>query len=250
MKEDILHKHREIWNKKKILRDIYEEWYKMIIADLSKVEGPTVELGAGSGNFKEFYPQAISADIEKRDWIDMSFDAHEMPFDKSSVANIVKIDVLHHLADPVGFLHEASRVLKKGGRLIMLEPFPSLFSRIVYKLFHPEPFIYDVDYFNHKPSMEKHPWDSNQAIPYLIFYKHLDKFDKVFGHTFKIIKKEKMSFILYPASGGFENPSMIPEKFLPILKQIESKAELLRSLVSFRTYIILVKLGSDSCDFH
>lgn len=250
MEEDILQKHREIWKKKKILRDIYEEWYKMIIADLSKVEGPTVELGAGSGNFKEFYPQAISADIEKCDWIDMSFDAHEMPFGDSSVANIVKIDVLHHLADPVGFLHEASRVLKKGGRLIMLEPFPSLFSRIVYKLFHPEPFIYDVDYFNHKPSMDKHPWDSNQAIPYLIFYKHLDKFEKVFGKTFKIVKKEKMSLILYPASGGFENPSMIPEKFLPILKQIESKAELLRSLVSFRTYIILVKLGSDSCDFH
>ncbi|MBK6876271.1 MAG: hypothetical protein IPG99_07425 [Ignavibacteria bacterium] len=112
MEEDILLKHREVWNKKKILRDIYEEWYRMIIADLSKVEGPTVELGAGSGNFKEFYPQAISADIEKRDWIDMSFDAHEMPFEDSSVANIVKIDVLHHLADPFGFLH-ASRVLKR-----------------------------------------------------------------------------------------------------------------------------------------
>lgn len=248
MEEDILQKHREIWKKKKILRDIYEEWYRMIIADLSKVEGPTVELGAGSGNFKEFYPQAISADIEKRDWIDMSFDAHEMPFDDSSVANIVKIDVLHHLADPVGFLHEASRVLKKGGRLIMLEPYPSLFSRIVYKLFHPEPFIYDVDYFNHKPSMDKHPWDSNQAIPYLIFYKHLDKFEKVFGKTFKIVKKEKMSLILYPASGGFENPSMIPEKFLPILKQFESKAGLLRSLVCFRTYIVLVNVGSDGCD--
>jgi ubiquinone/menaquinone biosynthesis C-methylase UbiE len=237
MKEDILHKHREIWNKKKILRDIYEEWYKMIIADLSKVEGPTVELGAGSGNFKEFYPRAISADIEKRDWLDMSFDAHEMPFDDSSVANIVKIDVLHHLADPVGFLHEASRVLKKGGRLIMLEPFPSPFSRIVYKLFHPEPFIYDVDYFNFKPSMEKHPWDSNQAIPYLIFYKHLDKFEKVFGHAFKIIKREKMSFLLYPASGGFEKPSMIPQTMIPLFKRIEKAVSSLSPLVAFRTYI-------------
>lgn len=241
MREDILHKHREIWNKKKILRDIYEEWYKMIITDLSKVEGPTVELGAGSGNFKEFYPQAISADIEKRDWLDMSFDAHEMPFDNSSVANIVKIDVLHHLADPVGFLHEASRVLQKGGRLLMLEPFPSPFSRIVYKLFHPEPFIFDVDYFNYKPSREKHPWDSNQAIPYLIFYKHLDKFIKVFGHTFKIVKREKMSFILYPASGGFENPSMIPQTMIPIVKRIERAVSPLSPLVAFRTYINIEK---------
>ncbi|MBK9228806.1 MAG: hypothetical protein IPL67_17550 [Ignavibacteria bacterium] len=71
--------------------------------------------------------------------------------------------------------------------------------------------------------MEKHFWDSNQPIPYLIFYKHLDKFMKVFGHTFKIIKREKMSFILYPASGGFENQSMIPEKFLPILSKLSPK---------------------------
>lgn len=242
MEEDILQKHREIWKKKKILRDIYEEWYRMIIADLSKVEGPTVELGAGSGNFKEFYPQAISADIEKRDWIDMSFDAHEMPFDDSSVANIVKIDVLHHLADPVGFLHEASRVLKKGGRLIMLEPYPSLFSRIVYKLFHPEPFIYDVDYFNHKPSMDKHPWDSNQAIPYLIFYKHLDKFEKVFGKTFKIVKKEKMSLILYPASGGFENDALISSRFGDFLKIVEKRFGFMNKLMSFRAYIYLERI--------
>ena len=241
MEEDILLKHREVWNKKKILRDIYEEWYRMIIADLSEVEGPTVELGAGSGNFKEFFPQAISADIEKRDWLDMSFDAHEMPFDNSSVANIVMIDVLHHLADPVRFLHEASRVLKQGGRLIMLEPFPSPFSRIVYKLFHPEPFIYDVDYFNYKPSMEKHPWDSNQAVAYLIFYKHLDKFAKVFGHAFKIVKKEKMSFILYPASGGFEKRSLIPESMIEVVRTPEKLLTPIADLVAFRVYICLEK---------
>lgn len=242
MEEDILLKHREVWNKKKILRDIYEEWYSMIIADLSEVEGPTVELGAGSGNFKEFYPQAISADIEKHDWLDMTFDAHEMPFDNSGVANIVMIDVLHHLADPVRFLHEASRVLKSGGRLIMLEPFPSPFSRIVYKLFHPEPFIYDIDYFSEQNVNEKHPWDSNQAIPYLIFYKHLEKFTKVFDRTFKIVKKEKMSFILYPASGGFENASMIPQMMVPVFKMIDYKLSILKNQLAFRIYIIIERI--------
>jgi SAM-dependent methyltransferase len=250
MEEDILLKHREVWNKKKILRDIYEEWYRMIIADLSEVEGPTVELGAGSGNFKEFFPEAISADIEKRDWLDMSFDAHDMPFENSSVANIVMIDVLHHLADPVRFLHEASRVLKTGGRLILLEPFPSPFSRIVYKLFHPEPFIYDIDYFSEQKVNEKHPWDSNQAIPYLIFYKHLDKFAKVFGHAFKIVKKEKMSFILYPASGGFENLSMIPQIVIPVFKRIEKAVSPFGSLVAFRTYIVLRKNSEEDINIH
>jgi len=237
MEDDKLQKHRDIWKKKKILRDIYEEWYRMIISDLSKVEGPTVELGAGIGNFKEFCPQAISADIEKRDWLDMTFDAHEMPFDNSSVANLVMVDVLHHLADPVRFLHEASRVLKSGGRLIMLEPFPSPFSQVVYKLFHPEPFLYDIDYFSEQKVKEKHPWDSNQAIPYLIFYKHLDKFNEEFSNSFSILKKEKLSYILYPASGGFENPSRVPESIVPLVKKLENSAMSLKDMLAFRMYV-------------
>jgi hypothetical protein len=75
----------------------------------------------------------------------------------------------------------------------------------------------------------------------LIFYKHLDKFAKVFGHAFKIVKREKISFILYPASGGFENPSMIPQTMIPILKRIEKAVSPLSPLVAFRTYINIEK---------
>jgi SAM-dependent methyltransferase len=239
MEEDILQKHREVWKKKKILRDIYEEWYRKIISDMSKIEGPAIELGAGSGNFKEFYPSAISADIEKRDWLDMSFDAHEMPFENESVANIVMIDVLHHLADPVRFLHEASRVLKSGGRLIMLEPYPSPFSLMIYRRFHPEPFIFDIDYYSKVDIQDKDPWDSNQAIPFLLFYKHKDQFKQKFGDQFVIAKDEKLSCILYPASGGFENEALIPDSLITIFNSIEILLRPLRPLMAFRCYVVL-----------
>ncbi len=241
MTEDILLKHREVWKQKKILREIYEDWYRMIISDLSEVEGPTVELGAGGGNFKEYYPKAISADIEEREWLDMSFDAHEMPFEDASVANIVMIDVLHHLADPVRFLHEASRVLKKDGRLILLEPYPSPFSRIVYKMFHPEPFIYDIDYYNYEPELEKHPWESNQAIPFLLFYKNIDKFNEEFGADFMILRRERLSFLIYPASGGFENRALFPVFAVPALKAGEQLLRPLGYFFAFRCYLVLNK---------
>lgn len=239
---EILIKHKETWESKKILRDIYEEWYKRIISDLNTDGGRTVELGSGSGNFKEYLPDLISSDIDPCSWLDMSFDAHKMPFENQSLSNIVMIDVFHHLYNPVMFLQEAYRVLKKGGRIIMLEPFPSPFSLMIYKRFHPEPFIFETDYFKLKDLSDKDPWDSNQAIPYLIFFKHRDKFSELFKNKFDILKSDKLSFILYPASGGFENKQMIPDFMIPAFKMFEKILTPFKSLIAFRCYLVIGKL--------
>lgn len=239
--DEILLRHRKIWEKKKILREIYTDWYKKIISDLKIPSGKTVELGGGSGNFKEFFPDAISSDIEKRDWLDMTFDAHKMPFENNSVSNIVMLDVLHHLHNPVMFLKEACRVLESKGRIIMLEPFPSPVSFIVYKLFHPEPFFLNADYFAKTELKDKDPWDSNQAIPYLIFFKHFDKFNEMFGNDFAVIRKEKLSCVIYPLSGGFENRSLIPDFLTGFFLKLEKLSYPVRDLMAFRCYIVLEK---------
>ena len=89
----ILERHKKTWEEKKILRVIYEEWYTKIIGVMSNVEGKTVELGAGSGNFKEYFPETISADIENCDWLDMCFDAHNMPFKDKGLSNLSLIHI-------------------------------------------------------------------------------------------------------------------------------------------------------------
>jgi len=183
---DILTNHREIWKKKKILRDIYTSWYRQIQKDLSCTPHKTIELGAGGGNFKEYKSDVIASDIEFCPWLDTCFDAHFLPFKDGSVGNIIMIDVLHHLADPVGFFHEANRVLEKGGRIVLIEPYPTLFSLFVYRRFHPEPFIMDINYFD-SPSVSpgssasnhrKDPWEANQAAAYLLFFKYKESFIK------------------------------------------------------------------------
>ena len=238
---NILTEHKKTWETKKILRVIYSKWYEQIISDLHLSSAKTLELGAGSGNFKEFKPDVISADIDKQDWLDMCFDAHKMPFKEGELANIVLIDVLHHLANPVLFLEEAFRVLEKKGRIVMLEPFPSTFSLPIYRKFHPEPFIMDVDYFSKIETEQKDPWDSNQAIPYLVFFKDFKRFQARFSDKYTIVKKEKMSFLLYPASGGFENKSMISDWLIPVFKGIEWLLYPLRKWLAFRCYIVLEK---------
>lgn len=239
---DTLTKHRETWKTKKILRDIYTDWYKLIHGDLKPGPGTTLELGAGGGNFKEFKPDTISSDIDFSPWLDLCFDAHHMPFREGEVGNIVMVDVLHHLADPVLFLKDAARVLEKGGRVVLLEPFPTLFSLFIYRKFHPEPFIKDADYFAPRErNLGKDPWDSNQAMAWLLFYKQREKFMELFGDDFLIVKRKRMSCILYPASGGFENKSMIPDFSVPFFKFLEIMLVPLRPLLAFRCYVVLEK---------
>ncbi|MCP5047219.1 MAG: class I SAM-dependent methyltransferase, partial [bacterium] len=154
------------------------------------------------------------------------------------------IDVLHHLADPVLFFKEAARVLETGGRIIMLEPFPTPFSLFVYRRVHPEPFIMDADYFGSSGETDtsptdKDPWDANQAMAYLLFFKQREKFLRRFGDQFKIIKRKRMSCILYPASGGFENKAMIPDAAIPLFKLLEFLLIPFRWLFAFRCYIVL-----------
>jgi ubiquinone/menaquinone biosynthesis C-methylase UbiE len=226
-----------VWKKKKFLREIYSGWYTKIVRDLAP--GKTLEVGSGTGNFKEYYKEAITSDVEKLPGIDLRVDAHKLPFRKNSIGNIVMVDTLHHLADPILFLEEASRVLKSGGRIIMVEPFPTVLSLLVYRKFHKEPFIFGADYFKPQKKTNKLAWDSNQAIPYLVFFKYRDKFEKKMGKYLKIVKAEKISYLMYPLSGGFEGPQLIPDFLAPGLKVLERVAGIFRNFLAFRCYLVI-----------
>ncbi|MCX6170088.1 MAG: class I SAM-dependent methyltransferase [Ignavibacteriales bacterium] len=241
MDEKIL-RHRQVWQSKKILRDIYLQWYKWIENDLSAIEGKTLEIGSGIGNYKEFKPDILSSDIHVNPWVDLTFDAHRLPFNSSTFSNIVLVDTIHHLYNPIMFLEEALRVLKAGGRLILIEPFPSPFSLLIYRRFHPEPFIMDIDYYEVKNLESKKTWDANQAIPYLLFFKNKNRFQTKFLNRLKFIKRKKISFVLYPATGGFENKQIILNKLVPIIKFIENILTPFNWLMAFRCYIVIEKI--------
>ena len=56
-------KYRKIWATKKLLKLVYDDYYRRI-SDAC-VPGATVEIGGGIGQFKEFSPEAISSDIQQ-----------------------------------------------------------------------------------------------------------------------------------------------------------------------------------------
>jgi hypothetical protein len=99
----------------------------------------------------------------------------------------------------------------------------------------------DVDYFHKHDITEKDPWDSNQAIPYLLFFKNQKDFFKKFDQKLMIWRKERLSCILYPASGGFENKSLIPNFLIPAFQALEVLLTPVRPIMAFRCYIVLEK---------
>ena len=131
--------------------------------------GRTLEIGGGSGNFKAFAPDAITSDILSRA-LARSWSATPSACRSRMRAfrNIVMVDVLHHIECPRAFFGEASGCCGRGGRLVFCEPAITPLSGVFYRLFHDEPVDMSADPLAPPATLDKDPYDSNQAIPTLL----------------------------------------------------------------------------------
>ncbi|MBL8644813.1 MAG: class I SAM-dependent methyltransferase [Rhodospirillaceae bacterium] len=232
--------HGRQWRKKPAVRDIYMDLYRRMAGFLAS--GPTLEIGGGSGIFKDFAPDTLSTDILPAPWLDLVADAQALPFAPESFANIVMFDVLHHIEFPRAFFSEALRVLRPGGRIIMVEPGISPVSWPFYRFIHPEPVrMGDDPLRDGAPDPNRDAFDANQAIPTLIFGRHAARFAHAFP-ALKVISKQWLSLFAYPLSGGFKPWSLIPEALVkPVLKLENALAPALGPLMGFRLLVALEK---------
>ncbi|MEJ2374259.1 MAG: methyltransferase domain-containing protein [Pseudolabrys sp.] len=213
--------YRKIWDRKPVLRAVYGDIYRHMLKHV--VPGPILEVGGGSGNFKLFAPHTVSSDILPAPWLDLACDAQALPFSDNSFANIVMVDALHHIANPLRFLTEAARVLRPGGRLIACEPAITPLSGLFYRLFHDEP----VDMSAHpleadSASDARGPYDSNQAVPTLLVGRFREACRRAVPNL-ELEQVEYFSFVAYPLSGGFRTWSLMPAIAVRLLLAAEWK---------------------------
>ena len=169
-------------------------------------------------------------------------DAHALPFADRSLANIVILDVLHHLSSPKGFLREAARVLAPGGRLIMMEPDITPVSRFFLSRFHPEPVDLSQDPLSDDPQSGPAPEDANQAIPYLLMRKHHHRLTETIPEL-RRVSLTRHSLWAYALSGGFRPWCLIP-RFLvrPMLWLENLMMPVLGPLGAFRMLIVMERV--------
>jgi SAM-dependent methyltransferase len=243
--QEQLQRHRRVWEQKPILRRVYNgEFFARLLA-FRKQNGISIEVGAGPGFFKQFAPDIVSTDLIWCPWLDAIANAQQLPFRSSSVANVFGLDMLHHLATPMTFLREVSRILIPGGRLILIEPWITPFSYFIFRFLHQERCdLSETPWLVNPPhgAPEKLAFDGNQAIPYLLFGpKHRSSTLRSLPEL-KLEALEPFCLFAYLLSGGFKPMNLLPEFLYPTLSQLErATSPLWRRVAALRVLLVLEK---------
>ncbi|MCH7534331.1 MAG: methyltransferase domain-containing protein, partial [Bacteroidetes bacterium] len=176
-----------------------------------------LEIGSGGGFLKNIFPQVITSDIMEIEGVDQCFSAVDMPFGNEELDSIFMLNVLHHIPDAEAFFKEAERTLKPGGKIIMIEPANTWFSRIVYRNFHHENFDEKADWkFESIGPMT----DANGALPWIIFTRDLHIFQEMFPKL-KLINLSRHTPFRYLLTGGLSYKSLVPGWSFGIVSWIE-----------------------------
>ena len=237
-----LERNAAAWSARPLVRRVYREWHETIRDRLAHVAGPTIELGSGFGALKETLPTVVLTDVEETPWCDAVVDAEHLPYADGSVANLVLVDVFHHLARPSRFLGEARRVLAAGGRVLILDPYCSPVSTIAYKLFHRERTDLHGAAFDDDPRIAGSPLDSNQARATLIFFRQLDHFRRDWPEL-AVVERQRLALLLYPLSGGFTGRRFVPDAAHAPFAAVERSLSPLAVLLAFRCLIVLERVA-------
>jgi len=234
--------YRELWRRKPALRAVYSDIYRRMLA--LSVPGPILEIGGGSGNFKAFVPDSVTTDVVAAPWLDVVCDAQRLPFADGSFANVVMIDVLHHVESPLLALTEVARVLRLGGRLIFCEPAITPLSGVFYRFFHSEPVDMSVDPLGAQSiTPGKDPWQSNQAIPTLLVGRFRNALAQAVP-ALRLVQIDRFSFLAFPLSGGFRPWSLLPEFLARPLLATEWRArKAIGPFAAFRLLALYEKQG-------
>jgi glycosyltransferase involved in cell wall biosynthesis/SAM-dependent methyltransferase len=241
--DEMLAAHERAWDERPLLRRLYRDWFVLVASRMSTVAGPSIELGSGIGRFAEACPRITKTDIEPTRFAEAIVDAERLPYEDGKVANLVLIDVFHHIADPARFLNEATRVLRPGGRVVILDPYCSPVSGALYRRFHTERTDLDADPFADDPAIDAAPFDSNQARATLAFFRALSEFEARWPQL-RVCERRRLALFAYPLSGGFTRRPLAPDWLGAGLQRIEPSFSWFAPALAFRCLVVLERSGA------
>ena len=231
-------RRREIVRRKRALRQIYEEWYRAIAAEVPDGKGIVLELGSGPGFLAQILPEVITSEVLPCSGVDLLLDGRALPLRKGSLRAIVLTDVFHHVSQPRRLLREAARCVREGGRLVMVEPWVTRWSRLIYGRVHHEPF-----------HPEARDWDfpttgplsgANEALTWIIFQRDRGQFETEFPQ-WRIDRLRLLLPFRYLLSGGVSMRALAPEWSFAIWRRLEGWLDPWMSNWAMFAFIVLAR---------
>lgn len=226
------------WNARPLVRDLYREWFAELGVRLSREAGPSIELGAGIGKLAEVAPSVRPTDVERTPWTDAVVDAEHLPYGDASVANLVLVDVFHHLPRPARFIDEAARTLVPGGRVLVLDPYCSPVSTVAYRLLHHERTDLSAAPFADDPAVAADPLAANQARATLVFFRARPELERRWPQLV-LVEARRLALLAYPLSGGLTGRRLVGRKVGGALASLEPRLSRLAPLLAFRCLVVL-----------
>lgn len=214
---DIFEPHRQAWRAKSALRHYYRlEIFDRIVAETRP--GPTLEIGTGAGFFADYHPGMTGLDVMPAHPSAIPGDVHKMPFIEGAFANVVGVDVLHHLERPGEALGEIARVLEPDGRLILVEPWAGTLGRLFYRYLHHEDCSVVDDPWRAAFPAGKNAMDGNAMIPWTVLHARQAELR---GHAPLVVRRcVPFGILAYAATGGFQ-PMGLPWFAIDGLRRVE-----------------------------
>jgi len=214
--------HARLIGEKAFLRKLYERYYaEFARADRDAPRGARVEIGSGGGFLDRIVPGLIRLDLRPGAEVDVVASALALPFAARSVGAIFMLSVLHHLSDAAAFFAELDRVLAPGGRIVMIEPYASPMSGLVYRLAHHEPF--DPEQADWRIEGRGAMTAANDALPWIVFERDRKRFEAEFPRL-EILRLAPHTISLYTLSGGLSYRSLAPGFLFPVIAAAEDLA--------------------------
>lgn len=219
---------RAAWQRKSGLRSYYTtQIFDRMVPEI--VDGPTLQLGAGAGFLSKYYPGMVNSDVADFDGVNVIADVHNLQFEDEFFANIVGIDVLHHFARPGLALRECTRVLRPGGRLVLIEPWAGSLGQFFFRFVHHEDCMDIVNPWDEAFPEPKNPMDGNASIPITILHRRASEL-RQHVPDIRISKTEPFGCLSYLLTGGFQKIGL-PAPVIRIFYTMENL--LPRSIMAF-----------------
>jgi SAM-dependent methyltransferase len=229
------------------LRALYEEYYGLYERELelSPGGGLAVEIGSGAGFAREQVGGLTATDILPYPGLDVVMDARRMPFRDGSLRFIGMLNVFHHIPDVGGFLEEAERCLKPGGRLLILDQHHGWLSRCILRYGHGEPY---------RPEAREWAFETtgplsgaNGALAWMVFRRDVEEF----GRRFRGLRLERYrphTPLRYWLSGGLKRWSLLPGAVYGLARAVDGVLLKLSPEWGSFVEVVVVRKGEDGAD--